>query len=225
MRILIAHNDSNVKDKIKLGLMAEGFGVDITADGETALWYANDGNYSVIILDIILAKMNGFDVCQTIRDNNISTPILILTTKNTVTDEVDALETGADDFLRIPFSTPVLIARIRALLRRKHRKIVSTINFGLLSFNFQDRKCFFDRQEILLSKRERQVMELLILAEGEVVTKQTIINQVWGIEFDGNSNIVDVYIGYLRNKLHSFTDKNILQTIRGVGYRLIDEAG
>lgn len=223
MRILIAQYDSNVASKIKLGLQGEGFDVDIASDGETVLWFAKEGNHSVIILDIILPKINGFDVCQSMRQNGITTPILMLTNKSTTDDEIDALETGADDFLRIPFSTPVFIARVRALLRRRYQKIINTINFGSLCYNPKDRKCIFDKQEISLTSREGKVLELLMLAEGGVVPKQTLINQVWGVEFNGNPNIVDVYIGYLRRKIGVNLDNNVLQTVRGIGYRLVHE--
>ncbi len=223
MRILIAQDDSNVASKVKLGLLAEGYDVDITGDGETTLWYANEGNHSVIILDILLPKINGFDVCQMMRDNGITTPILMLTNKSTIEDEIDSLETGADDFLRIPFSTPVFIARVRALLRRRDREMIDTINFGSFCYKPKDRKCIFGKHEISLTSREGKVLELLMLAGGEVVPKQTLINQVWGIEFNGDPNIVDVYIGYLRRKIYTGLKNNALQTVRGVGYRLVNE--
>jgi len=226
MRILIAQDDSAIASKIRLGLLAEGYDVDIATDGETTLWYANEGNHSVIVLDIILPKINGFDVCQTIRDKGIATPILMLTNKATPDDEIDSLETGADDFLRIPFSTPVFIARVRALLRRRDRAMINTIKFGSLCYKPKDRKCVLDKQEISLTSREGKVLELLMLAEGEVVPKQTLIDQIWGIEFNGDPNIVDVYIGYLRRKICGSCDNkarcnnDVLQTVRGVGYRL-----
>ena len=223
MRILVAQDDSNIASKIKLGLLAEGFDVDIATDGETVLWFAKEGNHSIIILDIILPKINGFDVCQNMRENGIITPILILTNKCTTDDEIDALETGADDFIRIPFSTPVFLARVRALLRRRNQKIISTINFGSLCYDPRDRKFIFDKQEVSLTSREGKVFELLMLAEGGVVPKQTLINQVWGIEFNGDPNIVDVYIGYIRRKIAITLHNNDLQTVRGIGYRLVDE--
>ncbi len=221
MRILIAQDDSNVASKIKLGLRAEGFDTDLASDGETALWYANEGNHAVMILDIVLPKINGFDVCQTLRNNGFTTPILMLTNKATADDEIDALETGADDYLRIPFSTPVFLARIRALLRRKNHELNNVIKFGSLCYNQKDRKCFYDKQEVALTSREGNVLELLMLAKGSVVPKQMLIDQVWGIEFAGNPNIVDVYIGYLRRKIGGNFNQNVLQTVRGLGYRLV----
>lgn len=220
MRILIAQNDSKVAEKLRLNLLSEGFDVDIAEDGETALWYANEGTHSLIILDILLSKLNGFDVCETIRDNDITTPILMLTNKVTTDDEIDALESGADDFLRIPFSMPVILARTRALLRRRNHEINNVIKFGMLCYNQQDRKCTCNNQEISLTNREANVLELLILAKGGVVPKQALIDQIWGIDFNGDPNIVDVYIGYLRRKIYPYFNNNVLQTVRGIGYKL-----
>ena len=225
MRILIAQDDSNVAEKLRLSLLAEGYDVDIAADGETALWYANEGNHCAIILDIILPKLNGFDVSEAIRDNGIITPILMVSNKATPDDEIDALESGADDFLRIPFSTHIIIARIRALLRRRNHEINNVIKFGMLYYNQQNRKCTCNNHEILLTSREGNVLELLILAEGEVVPKQTLIDQIWGIDFNGDPNIVDVYIGYLRRKICPCFNNNVLQTVRGIGYRLVNGIG
>ena len=223
MRILVAQGDLKVANKIKYSLLAEGFEVDIATDGETALWYAYEGNHSAIILDILLAKINGFDACQAMRNNEIRAPILMLTTKSTIEDEIDSLDVGADDFLRIPFSDSLLLARVKALVRRRRRRnITNGITFGLLFYNPKDRKCTFKKQEISLTNREGMIFELLMLAEGGVVSKQMLIDQVWGVEFTGSSNIVDVYIGYLRRKICADIDNVILQTVRGIGYRLVN---
>lgn len=222
MRILIAQEDMRVVEKIKGGLLTEGFDIDIVTDGEAALWYANEGNYSAIILDILLPKMNGFDVCEDIRSKGIRTPIMMLTTKGTTDDEIDSLEAGADDFLRIPFIKTLLVARVNALVRRRrNRGMDGYIVFGSLSYNQEERKCIFDKQEIPLTRREGKVFEMLMFAEGDIVTKQSLINYVWGIEFTGNPNIVDVYIGYLRRKIFDEYNDDFVQTIRGVGYRLV----
>ena len=221
MRILVAQHDLNIASKIKRGLLAEDFDVDIATDGNTTFWFAKEGSHSVIVLDIILSKVNGFDVCQMIRDNGIITPILMLTMKATTDDEIDSLETGADDFLRIPFSMPVLIARVRALLRRVYQETIDTISFGPFCYDRKVRQCVVDNHEILLTKREGQILELLILAKGNVVPKQTLINQIWGIDFDRDPNIIDVNIGYLRRKIQVGFEGNVLQTVRGVGYRLV----
>lgn len=145
----------------------------------------------------------------------------MLTNKSTTNDEIDALETGADDYLRIPFSTPVFLARVHALLRRRNRDLSNVIKFGSLCYNQKDRKCICNKQEVSLTNREGNVLELLMLAEGSVVPKQMLIDQVWGIEFNGDPNIVDVYIGYLRRKIGTDFNQNMLQTVRGLGYRLV----
>lgn len=226
MRIIVAQHNRNITSKIKLTLLAEGFDIDTTNDGETVLWYTQEDKHALIILDVILEKINGYDVCQNIRNINRRIPILMITKNTSTTDEIDALDSGADDFLRAPFSSPVLLARVRALLRRRHQEIISdTIYFGSHCLSLKDRKCFFDRQEISLTNREYQILELLIRAEGEVIPKHTLIDQIWGIEFDGNPNIVDVYMGYLRSKLLACTNNNNIQTIRGIGYRLTDMTG
>ncbi len=223
MRILIAQEDAKVVEIIKQGLLVEGFDIDIVSDGEMALWYAKEGHFSAIILDILLPKMNGFYVCENIRKKGIRTPIMMLTTKCTTNDEIDSLEVGADDFLPIPFTKPLLAARINALVRRRrNRGMNDNIIFGSLCYNQKDRKCIFDKQEVLLTSREGKVLEMLMLAEGEIVPKHSLINYVWGVEFSGNPNIVDVYIGYLRRKICAGYNNNFVQTIRGVGYRLIN---
>ncbi len=222
MRILVAQSNLKVAEKIKNCLLGEGFEVDIATDGETVLWYAYEGNHSAIIIDILLAKINGFDVCQTMRENKIRTPILMLTTKASTEDEIDSLNAGADDFLRIPFSNPLLLARVKALVRRRRpRSTNNGISFGLLSYNQKDRKCLVNKHEVSLTSREGMVFELLLQAEGAIVSKQMLIDQVWGIEFTGNPNIVDVYIGYLRRKLYVGIENIVLQTVRGIGYRLV----
>ncbi|MCK5829325.1 MAG: response regulator transcription factor [Methylococcales bacterium] len=226
MRILIAQNDPTVTEKIKANLIAEDFDVDVAKEGEEALSYAEDGDYGAIILDILLEKKNGFDVCEGIRNKDNGTPIMMLTEKSTHNDEIDSLESGANDFLRIPFSVPVLMARIRVLLRTHYKEKSGNIAFGSFFYNQQNKKFFFDDEEILLTRRESKIFEILMLAKGDVVPKQSLMNHVWGIDFDGDPNIVHVYIGYLRQKIsdkQNKQNKQVLQTVRGIGYRLVDE--
>ncbi len=223
MRILIAQEDSNIASRINICLSAEGFGTDVITDGETALWHATEGDYAAVILDVVLSKLNGYDVCQIMRNSGIKTPVLILTHKTKIGDEIQALETGADDYLRIPFSSSVLIARIKALLRRSQNvNLLSDLCFGSLCYNQKNRKFFFNETEIKLTIRESAVLELLLQANGDVVSKQALIKQIWGIDFSGDPNIVDVYIGYVRRKLCINCNSNFIETVRGVGYRLIN---
>lgn len=231
MRILLAQHDQVVTEKIKHSLIAEDFDVDVAAEGEAALFRAQEGNYDAIILDILLEKKNGFDVCGAISDSDTNTPILMLTTKSSPNDEIDALESGADDFLRIPFSMQVLITRVKVLLRTRDKEKNNNIVLGSFVYDQKERKCFLNEQEIMLTSRESKVLEVLILAKGEVVPKQTLFNKVWGTDFDGTVNIVEVYIGYLRRKI-CVNQNNcstqacacVLQTVRGIGYRLVSEA-
>jgi DNA-binding response OmpR family regulator len=173
----------------------------------------------------LLTRINGFDVCEAISDSDVNTPVLMLTTKSTSIDEIDSLELGADDFLRIPFSMQVLITRVKVLLRNRDMEKSDDIVFGSFVYDQTERKCFLDKQEIILTSREGKVLETLMLAKGDVVPKQTLLNQVWGIYFDGDANIVEVYIGYLRRKICVDENKKAIQTVRGIDYRLVSEAG
>ena len=221
MRLLIAQSSKNILKIIKNNLLPEGFDLDFTADGESTLWHANEGNYSAIIIDILLPEINGKNVCQNIRDKGIHTPIMVLTTKCTLDDEIGSLEAGADDFLRIPFDGNLFVARIKALVRRRrNRRIKSEITFGLFCYDAKNRKIIFDKHEISLTYREGKVFEMLMLAEGEIVSKQTLIDHVWGLDFAGDPNIVDVYIGYLRRKVYDKNNNGFVKNIRGVGYCL-----
>jgi two-component system OmpR family response regulator len=219
MRILVVQEEPTTSQVIKLGLSAKGFDTDIVHNGEDALWRAREGAYAVMILDLLLSKINGYDVCLSMRDEGIKTPILILTAKSGEYDEIESLELGADDFLRKPFSIDVLIARLQALLRRGHLEFDQT-RVGPLHYDHECHSCWINEQEIKLTKREAQVLESLLLSQGKVVPKQTLIHSVWGMGFDGDPNIVDVYIGYLRRKIDQPHGIRLVETVRGVGYRL-----
>jgi DNA-binding response OmpR family regulator len=220
MRILIAQEELAISNIIRQGLSTKGFETDIVHNGEDALWRAREGEYIAIILDLILCKINGYDACQAIREEGIKTPILILTAKSGEYDEIESLELGADDFLRKPFSLNVLIARVQALLRRKQYIQIKDINVGPFQYDRESRICSVNNQEVKLTKREAQVLDILVRSQGKVVSKQTLIASVWGIDFDGDPNIIDVYISYLRRKIEQNNEPGILETIRGVGFRL-----
>ena len=219
MRVLIVQEESATSEVIRQGLSAKGFDSDIVHNGEDALWRVREGEYVAIVLDLILHKINGYDVCQSMRDEGIKTPILILTAKSGEYDEIESLELGADDFLRKPFSIDVLIARLQALLRRGHLQLNQT-SVGPLRYDHECRSCWINNQEVKLTKREAQVLEFLILSQGKVVPKQTLIHSVWGMDFEGDSNIIDVYIGYLRRKIDQPHGIKLVETVRGIGYRL-----
>jgi DNA-binding response OmpR family regulator len=219
MRVLVVQEELATTEIIKRGLLAKGFDTDIAHNGEDALWHAREGEYVAIILDLILCKINGYDVCKSMRDEGIKTPILILTKKSGEYDEIESLELGADDFLRKPFSIDVLIARLQALLRRGHLETNLT-SAGPLRYDHECQSCWVNEQEIQLTKREARILEFLIASQGRVVAKQTLIQSVWGVDFDGDPNIIDVYIGYLRRKIDHAHGLKLFETIRGVGFRL-----
>ncbi len=222
MRVLVVQEELATSEVIKRGLSDKGFDADIVCNGEDALWYVREGRYAAIILDLLLCKINGYDVCQAMREEGISIPILRLTAKSGEYDEIESLELGADDFLRRPFSIEVLIARLQALLRRgRHIELDQTSQQGkVLRYDQECRSCWINEQEVKLTKREAQVLESLILSQGKVVPKQSLIHSVWGLDFDGDPNIIDVYIGYLRRKIDPSHGLELVETIRGIGYRL-----
>ncbi len=219
MRVLVVQEELATSQIIKQGLSAKGFDTDIVHNGEDALWRVREGEYVAIILDLILYKINGYDVCQAMRDEGIKTPILVLTAKSGEYDEIESLELGADDFLRKPFSIDVLIARLQALLRRGNLKLDQN-NIGPLRYDPQCHACWINEQKVKLTKRETQVLEFLIMSQDKVVPRQTLIHSVWGMDFDGDPNIIDVYIGYLRHKIDRPLKIKLIETVRGVGYRL-----
>jgi DNA-binding response OmpR family regulator len=220
MRVLLVEDECAIATAVERGLQAEGFDVDVAADGMDGLWRAREGDYAAIILDILMPKMNGFDVCQALRNEGIVTPILMLTAKSSEYDVAEGLDRGADDFLSKPVSFIVLMARLRALLRRGRKLYFEELTLGSLRYNPTNRHCWFDDQPVSLTGREAAVLEVLLRALGEVVPKETLIHRVWGMDFEGDPNIVDVYVGYLRRKIDHVYGQQLLVTVRGVGYRL-----
>ena len=210
---------------LRAGLEAEGFAVDVAHDGTDGLWMAREHPYDAIILDIMLPGMNGFRVCGTLRAEGIWTPILMLTAKDGELDEAEALDTGADDYLTKPFSSVVLLARLRALLRRGAQERPAVLEAGDLRFDPASRQTRRGDTPIDLTAREMALLEFLLRRQGEVVSKQTILDHVWDYEFEGDANIVEVYVRRLRNKLDRPFGRETLTTVRGVGYRLAADGG
>ncbi|MGC1951998.1 MAG: response regulator transcription factor [Gammaproteobacteria bacterium] len=221
MRVLVVDDEPAISAALERGLLAEGLDVDVAADGESALWRAREGDYGVIILDILLPDRSGYEVCEILRGERITTPILMLTAKSGEYDETKGLNIGADDFLRKPFSFKVLVARIRALMRRQQAAQFGTLTRGDLHYNPMTRECWFAGTLVDLTSREAAVLELLLRAQGDVVSREALLNQVWGMDFDGDPNIVDVYIGYLRRKIDKPHGRKVLITVRGLGYRVV----
>jgi two-component system OmpR family response regulator len=222
--VLIVEDDRKVAALVRRGLESDGFGVDIALNGPDGLWMATERTYDVIVLDLMLPGMNGFKVCEQIRDAGNWTPILMLTAKHGEYDHAEALDTGADDYLTKPFSFVVLRARIRALLRRAGPAPTIECRAGDLTINPITHRCFRGDTEIRLTAREFSVLECLMRRVGEVVTKTEILENVWDFAFDGDPNIVEVYIRHVRRKIDRPFDRHAIETIRRAGYRL-DPAG
>jgi two-component system, OmpR family, response regulator len=220
VRVLIVEDDKKVAGIVRRGLESEGFGVDIALNGPDGLWMASEGSYDVIVLDIMLPGMNGFKVCENLREAGNWTPILMLTAKDGEYDHAEALDTGADDYLTKPFSFVVLRARIRALLRRTGQTPTVECRVGDLSINPITHRCFRGEAEITLTAREFSVLECLMRRSGEIVTKNEILDNVWDFAFDGDPNIVEVYIRHLRRKIDEPFGRKAIETIRRAGYRL-----
>ena len=224
MRLLLVEDEVRLASSLKRGLSADGFAVEVAEDGKTGLWMASAMDFDIIVLDLMLPGMSGFSVCRELRKEHNWTPILVLTAKTGEFDEIESLDVGADDFLTKPFSYPVLLARIRSLLRRGVRERPVVLTAGLLRLDPASRSCWHGGTAIELSPREFDLLEYLMRNRGQVVTKQQILNHVWDPEYEGNSNIVEVYIGYLRRKIDRPFHTETIVTVAGSGYRLDDHA-
>ncbi|MEO6126180.1 MAG: response regulator transcription factor [Ilumatobacteraceae bacterium] len=220
MRLLVVEDEKRLAMSLKRGLEADGFAVDIALNGTDGKWMATETDYDTIVLDIMLPGMSGFAVCAALRDAGNWTPILMLTAKHGEMDEAEALDTGADDFLRKPFSHLVLVARIRALLRRGKPERPVELAAGGLRVDPSERRVWRDGEEIELTAREFAVLEYLISNAGSVVSKADILEHVWNDDFEGDSNIVEVYVRHLRKKIDTPQRAGSIQTVRGAGYRL-----
>ncbi len=201
MRVLLVEDEERLARIVSDGLSDEGMDVEIEHDGESGLWRAIEGSYDVIILDIMLPKKNGFQVCAELRAAEVWTPVLMLTAKDGEYDEAEALDTGADDFLRKPFSFVVLLARLRALARRGAPARPAILQVGTLTLDPAAAAVDRSGVSIELTRREFAVLEMLLRAGGDAVRRQDIINRVWGFDDEPASNVVEVYIRYLRKKI------------------------
>ena len=220
MRVLIVEDDQRLVSYLKKSLEAEGLSVDVAFDGNVALDKALAQSYDVITLDIMLPELNGYRVCQNLRSSGVPTPILMLTAKDGEYDEADALDVGADDFLRKPFSMVVLLARIRALTRRGGAAAGKVLCVGDLRLDMASKRVERGGSRIELTPREYALLEYLMLRRGIALTKAQLLEHVWGARFMGSENVVEVYIGYLRKKLDGSGRTSLIETVRGVGYRM-----
>jgi DNA-binding response OmpR family regulator len=225
MRILVVEDEKRLASGLKKGLEAEGFAADVALNGTDGLWMARENPYDAIVLDLMLPGMNGYRVCAALREDGIWTPILMLTAKDGEFDEAEALDTGADDYVTKPFSYVVLMARLRALLRRGAGERPAVLEAGDLHFDPASRRTWRGETPIELTVREMALLEFLLRHRGEVMSKPEILEHVWDYDFEGDPNIVEVYIGHLRNKLDRPFDRRGIETVRGAGYRLADDGG
>ena len=223
MKLLLVDDDTALTSSLQRGLQAEGFVIDVSTDGLDALWRAGEASYGAIILDIMLPGRNGFAVCAELRNRGDWTPILMLTAKDGDLDQAEALDTGADDYLTKPFSFAVLVARLHALLRRAEVRTLSPMNVGDLHIDPVRMIATRGPTRIELTTRQFHVLEHLVRHAGSVVSKQDLLDAVWSSEFEGDPNIVEVYVHRLRRQIDEPFDRHSLQTVRGAGYRLVDE--
>ncbi|NOY78461.1 MAG: response regulator transcription factor [Calditrichaeota bacterium] len=220
MRILLVEDDAKVARFIRNGLKEEGFAVDVAEDGKQGLDFARDFEYDVIILDILLPKLDGISVLKAIRTHDPQTPILMLTAMDTLEDKVRGLNKGADDYLTKPFAFEELLARIRALLRRKYRTASTLLRFSDLRVDLVTHQVFRGDREIQLTPKEFALLEYFLQNPNKILTRTMISEHVWDYHFDPETNVIDVYMNYLRNKIDRDFSTKLIHTIRGVGYML-----
>jgi len=221
----MVEDEQRLAEMVAAGLAAEGYAVDLAHDGRTGLSMARIGGYDAIILDIMLRGMNGYQVCATLRQEGVAAPILMLTAKDGEYDEAEGLDTGADDYLTKPFSFVVLQARIRAMLRRGRSTAPTVWRFGDLTVDPATRSCRRGGEPVDLTTKEFSVLEYLASRAGEVVSKSEILHHVWDFAYDGDVNIVEVYISNLRRKIDAPYGRATIATVRGAGYRLAANGG
>ncbi len=201
---------------VRRGLESEGFAIDVAPDGPDGLWRAGEGHFDAVVLDLLLPGLSGYQVCEQLRSNGNPVPVVVLTAKDGEWDQIDLLDLGADDFLTKPVSVKVLAARIRAAIRRAAGAVTNDITIGSIRYDLVGHRCWRDGVEVALTRKETDVLAVLVAGGGTVVTRREILDAAWGFDFDGDPGAVDVYINRLRNKLGSGTITNI----RGVGFQL-----
>ena len=225
MRVLVVEDEIELASYLRRGLEREGFAVDVAGDGELGLQMATVNTYEAVVLDIMLPKLNGYRVCAELRAKSNWVPILMLTAKDGEYDEAEALDTGADDYLTKPFSFVVLVAHLRALMRRGRGARPAVLSLGDLALDPAKRRFTVDGEPVALTPTEMSIMELLMRHPGDVVSKTEILESCWDWAYEGDVNIVEVYIRYLRKKIDLPFDRKHIETVRGAGYRLVEHRG
>jgi DNA-binding response OmpR family regulator len=224
VRLLVVEDERRLAAALKWGLEAHSFTVDVAHDGRDALWLAREQDYAAIVLDVMLPGLNGYRVCARLRHSGNTTPILMLTAKDGEYDEVEGLETGADDYLTKPFSYLVLVARLRNLLRRG-KPAPAELRFGDLVIDPGARTCRRGSQQVRLTAREFAVLECLAARVDQAVSKAQILDQVWDAHYDGDVNVVEVHVSALRRKIDMPFGRRTIRTVRGMGYLLDGRGG
>ena len=224
MKILLVEDDLKIAAAVRRGLEREGFTVDVATDGDDGWWKATEGRFDVIVLDVMLPGRNGYEICRQLRAAGDWTPVLMLTAKSGELDEAEALDTGADDYVTKPFSFVALVARIRALLRRGSRD-PAPVCAGDLRIDPVQRRVWRGETEISLTARQFDVLEFFVRRAGQVLPKDEIVRGVWSYDFDGDPNIVEVYVRRLRRLIDEPFGRHAIETVRGVGYRLDADGG
>jgi DNA-binding response OmpR family regulator len=223
MRILVVEDEKRLAEFIKNGLEEQKYSVDVAYDGENAEFLAMTNEYDLIILDILLPKKNGWEVCESLRNAGLDIPILILSALSEVSDKIRGLDKGADDYLTKPFVIAELVARVKALLRRSHKVSQSVIKIHDIELDISARKVRRADREIQLTNKEFSLLEYLMMNKNKVITRTMISEHVWDIHFDAGSNVIDVIINFLRKKIETEGEEKIIQTVRGAGYMIKDE--
>ncbi|RKN12042.1 response regulator transcription factor [Streptomyces radicis] len=221
MRVLVIEDEESLAAGLRDGLEAEGFAVDVAFDGTDGLWMAREHPYDAIVLDIMLPGLNGYQVCSTLRAEGIWAPVLLLTAMESEWDEAEGLDVGADDYMTKPFSYLVLTARLRALLRRGGHRRPAVLEADSVRLDPATRRAWRDGTEVPCTARELALLEFLLRHPGEVVSKRRILEHVWDVDFQGDPNIIEVYIRRLRAKF----GRDRIETVRGAGYRLTTDGG
>jgi DNA-binding response OmpR family regulator len=224
VKVLVIEDDERTAAALRRGLEAEGYVVEVAHDGEVGLWMATETGADAIVLDIMLPRLNGYLVCRSLREREIWTPVIMLTAKDGEWDETEGLDTGADDYLVKPFSFPVLLARLRALLRRA-TDAPAPVAVGDLRVDPASRRAWRGDVELTLTTRQFEVLEYLVRRSGQVQSKSDILAGVWPHDFEGDPNIVEVYVRRLRRAIDEPFSRRTLETVRGAGYRVVDDGG
>jgi two-component system OmpR family response regulator len=225
MRVLVVEDEAKMADLLSRGLGEEGHAVDVAGRGEDALWMARATRYDAIVLDVMLPGLNGFETCRELRRLEVWTPVLILTARDAVADRVSGLDTGADDYLVKPFSFEELLARLRALKRRVPAERPVELQVGDLRLDPAAHRAWRGDEELDLSAKEFALLELMMGHPGEALSRLQLLEGAWDMAYEPRSNLIDVYVRYLRQKIDKPFGRNAIETVRGVGYRLRRDGG